>query len=329
MALYKQYKQSHFADLINDKSNDDLHTFAVSLVQRLADLGAPFPRESVAKKRPYLIVLLAMLGANDIPWEEAMGILARHLLGDLYDRCVLRLNAPYDRQVSAIRDIVGEFISHHVAIPQGHLHKIVFLDEVDSMMGHAQQTLRSTIDTHGRNVRFMLACNDSSKIIDTLQSRCTLQTFGRLTTDQVAARLEHIMKAEELTYTRQAVDALVRESEGDLRCAINNLQCVATGRKHITRESIQEIFGKPPPELIESMLMHLESAATLPDENEKALPVAMKTLAQLFALGYSSDFLVKAITDCVMDTRIFEPLKKAWILTLGRYHATMKRGLCT
>ena len=52
------------------------------------------------------------------------------------------------------------------------------------------------IEKYTDNVRFCLICNYLSKIIPAIQSRCTRFRFGPLATEQVAPRLDHVVKQE-------------------------------------------------------------------------------------------------------------------------------------
>lgn len=44
----------------------------------------------------------------------------------------------------------------------------------------------------------MLSCNDSTKLIDAIQSRCAILRFTKLTDKQILARLLEIIKKEDV-----------------------------------------------------------------------------------------------------------------------------------
>jgi len=53
------------------------------------------------------------------------------------------------------------------------------------MTESAQQALRIIISDYSNTTRFALACNDSEKIIEPIQSRCTMLRFSRLSQEEV------------------------------------------------------------------------------------------------------------------------------------------------
>eukprot|EP00659_Diplonema_papillatum_P011618 gene11618-17914_t len=95
--------------------------------------------------------------------------LARELLAEKFSEGVLELNASNERGLAVVRDKIKSFAQKKVTLPPGR-HKIIILDEVDSMTKEAQQALTRTMELHSTTTRFALACNYSSKIIEPIQS---------------------------------------------------------------------------------------------------------------------------------------------------------------
>lgn len=73
------------------------------------------------------------------------------------------------RGIDVVREKVKMFAQKKVSLPQG-FHKIVLLDEADSMTPAAQQALRRIMELYSPTTRFALACNISSKIIEPIQA---------------------------------------------------------------------------------------------------------------------------------------------------------------
>ena len=78
------------------------------------------------------------------------------------------------------------------------IHKIVILDEADSLTEGAQQASRMIISDYADTTRFVLSCNDSTKLIDAIQSRCAILRFTKLTDKQILARLLEIINKEDV-----------------------------------------------------------------------------------------------------------------------------------
>ena len=83
-----------------------------------------------------------------------------------------------------VRNKIKMFAQQKVTLPKGR-HKIIILDEADSMTEAAQQALRRTMELYSSTTRFALACNSSEKIIEPIQSRCAMLRYSKLSDAQV------------------------------------------------------------------------------------------------------------------------------------------------
>ena len=101
-----------------------------------------------------------------------------------------------------VRNKIKMFAQRKVTLPQGR-HKIVILDEADSMTSGAQQALRRTMELYSSTTRFALACNNSSKIIEPIQSRCAILRYGRLSDKQLAKRLMEVCEFENVCFSER------------------------------------------------------------------------------------------------------------------------------
>src|ERR1700761_7223519 len=66
------------------------------------------------------------------------------------------------------------------------------------MTSGAQQALRRTMEIFSNTTRFALACNQSNKIIEPIQSRCAILRYGKLTDAQVMKRLLELCEMEKV-----------------------------------------------------------------------------------------------------------------------------------
>lgn len=187
-------------------------------------------------------------------------IIARTLFGDSWRQNFLELNASDERGIDVVRNTIKDFA--RLKSLGNAPFKIIFLDECDSLTKEAQQALRRTMENYTSSTRFLLSCNYSSKIIDPIQSRCTVFRFKPLSKENFEELIDSVSKNEGFEVDGKALDGLYEISEGDARRVVNILQsCAAISAK-----------GKP---ITEDLVYGLVSAAR-PQEIKEVLNIAVK-----------------------------------------------------
>lgn len=212
--------------------------------------------------------------------------LARQLLGPAaYKEAVLELNASDERGIDVVRNRIKGFAQKKVTLPAGR-HKLVILDEADSMTSGAQQALRRTMEIYSGTTRFAFACNQANKIIEPLQSRCAILRYSKLTDGQVVQRLLQICEAEGVEYSDDGLAALVFSAEGDMRQAINNLQSTWTGVGFVNGDSVFRVVDSPHPVKVQAMLKAAQ---------EMKIDASLDILRELWDAGYSCHDIVSTM----------------------------------
>ncbi|CAL9734738.1 replication factor C subunit 4 [Monosporozyma servazzii] len=247
--------------------------------------------------------------------------LARELLGPelmIKGGAVLELNASDDRGIEVVRNQIKQFAQKKIHLPQGK-HKIIILDEADSMTAGAQQALRRTMELYSNSTRFAFACNQSNKIIEPLQSRCAILRYTKLSDEQVLKRLLQIIAKEDVKYTNDGLEALIFTAEGDMRQAINNLQSAVAGHGLVNGDNVFKIVDSPHPLIVRKML----TAPNL-EESLQFLKV------ELWGKGYSA---VDIVTTCFRVTKtlfqIKEDMRLEMIKEIGIAHMRILEGVGT
>ena len=178
--------------------------------------------------------------------------LAHDLFGHSFRQNVKELNASDERGIKVVRTSIKQF-AHYLGTEDAPF-KILVLDEADNMTSDAQQALRRTMESTSKNCRFILICNYSSKIIDPIQSRCSIFRFSPLKDKDILERLDLISHKEKIKLSEDGKEAILYNCGGDMRRAINILQTAATLGGVIDANTVYKVTGKARPEEIRNLL---------------------------------------------------------------------------
>ncbi|XP_076473052.1 replication factor C subunit 2-like [Babylonia areolata] len=243
--------------------------------------------------------------------------LARALLGSSFKEAVLELNASNDRGIDVVRNKIKMFAQQKVTLPKGR-HKVIILDEADSMTDGAQQALRRTMEIYSKTTRFALACNSSEKIIEPIQSRCAVLRYSKLSDSQLLARLLKICEQESVSYTDDGLEAIIFTAQGDMRQAVNNLQSTFQGFGHVNSDNVFKVCDEPHPVLIKDMLQHCVGGN---------IEEAYKVMAHLWRLGYSAEDIITIVFRVCKNHTMPEFLKLEFIKEIGHTHMRIAEGV--
>jgi len=269
---------------------------------------------SIAKdgNMPHMI----LTGSPGIGKTTCVMALAREMLGDSVKDGVLELNASDERGIDVVRGKIKMFAQHKVTLPPGR-HKIVILDEADSMTSAAQQAMRRTMELYSATTRFALACNNSSEIIEPIQSRCAILRFTKLTDKEILERLQDICKAEDVRYELPGLEAIIFTADGDMRSATNALQSTASGFDCVDQTSVFKVCDQPHPKLVKEILTDCLNS-DIHNSHEK--------LEQLWAKGYSAGDIVQTFSRVTGNMEMAEKSKLDFLKIIGLYHMRILEG---
>lgn len=248
--------------------------------------------------------------------------LARQMLGKSgYLVGVLELNASDARGIDVVRSKIKSFAMNKVNLPRGR-HKIIILDEADSMTSAAQHALRRTMEIYSNTTRFALACNISTKIIEPIQSRAAILRFSRLSDAEILVRLKQVCTFEQVSYTSDGLEAIIFTAEGDMRNALNNLQSTYTGFGHINQNNVFKVCDQPHPISVRKIV----ESCVKGGETE----FAVNGMITLWNTGYScTDIIGTMFKVTKLHEMIPESLKLAYLREIGFTHMRVADGLNT
>lgn len=228
----------------------------------------------------------------------------------------MELNASDERRIDDIRTKVKNF-AKTVPIAQKNL-KIIFLDEADALTVDAQHALRRIMEMFSSQTRFILSVNYSSKIIDPIQSRCTMFRFKPLGDEEIKKMLLRIAEKEGLELDDSAISALIYVSEGDMRRAVNLLQSAAMEDRRITEKLIYNISSFARPKEVREMLN-----LAISGEFSKAREVLNKLMLDY---GMSGEDIISQMYKEITSSKLKDNQKAKLMDVLGEFNFRIVEG---
>ena len=152
-------------------------------------------------------------------------------LGSTY----ITINGSMNGNIDTLRNEIKTFAS---AVSLDGNRKYVILDEADYLNAQSTQpALRNFMEEYSKNCGFILTCNFKNRIIEPLQSRCSVVDFN-IPKDQLQAmgaeffaRCKDILEAESIQYDKKVLAEVVMRHFPDFRRVLNELQrYAATGK---------------------------------------------------------------------------------------------------
>jgi replication factor C small subunit len=242
--------------------------------------------------------------------------IAHELYGKEWRANILETNASDTRGIDVVRGQIKNFARTK---PIGDVdYKILILDEADNLTPDAQQALRRTMETFTRTARFILIGNYSSKIIEPIQSRCSVFRFKRLSDTDIKKFIDRIVASEKLRITEDGIEAVIEISEGDLRKVANLLQASASVGKKITADTIYDVASKAKPTDVKEML-ELVLRGRFEDSRKKLQEM-------LLHQGLSGEDIIAEIHRQIYTLPVTEEDKVKLVEKCGEYEFRISEG---
>jgi replication factor C subunit 2/4 len=260
---------------------------------------------------------MILTGTPGIGKTTTLLCIARKLYGKYMNDTVLELNASDDRGIKLINSgELNTFCTQKLPYSSEDFkkyanHKLIIFDEADNMTEKALPIISILMDKFHTSTRFVFTCNISSKIIESIQSRCKIIRYPRLSIEKIVKRLEEILKIEKIKYNKTSLNELALLSNGDMRSAINLAQLVSDRFKNITIDNINNICDLPSQESISEILKLIK----------KDIKKALIKSFELKESGYSVNDIFIAFFNYLknLTNDIDEILKMNILLLLSEY----------
>lgn len=137
---------------------------------------------------------------------------------------VMEIDAASNNSVDNAREII-ESVQYS---PASGKYKVYIIDEAHMLSQAAFNALLKTIEEPPAYVMFIFATTEVHKIPVTILSRCQRYDFQRLTIDDIAGQLRHIIEEEHVEAEDKALRYIAKAADGSMRDGISLLdRCTA------------------------------------------------------------------------------------------------------
>ena len=215
----KKYQPQKFKDFIIDKDYIDV----LSTLVEMDNLN---------------ILLIGNNGSGKTSLIEAT-IREYYGLDKIPSKNVLVINNLKDQGITYYRNEVKTFSQTRSYIKGKK--KVIVLDDIDLINDQSQQVFRNCIDKYSHNVHFLSSCTNIQKVIDAVQSRCTILKIKPLKKIYLNKIFNRIKNAESIVIDKKAQNLILNICNNSVRQLINYLEKFKLLNTHINSKMVKDI----------------------------------------------------------------------------------------
>lgn len=159
----------------------------------------------------------------------------------------------------------------------------------------------------------MLLCNQVSRVIEPLTSRCAKLRFAPVDRQSVMQNLSRIITMErQVSVTPDAIDRIATLAYGDMRAAINLLQSACIMSDRVDEQVVDAVSGDIPDTIVDSVYGMLKEAKPLTS-------IIDHVNLSVYRQSYSCNRLaVKLVHKVVEDVQVEDKRKARIVVYAGQ-----------
>ena len=225
---------------------------------------------------------------------------------------VLLINNLKEQGISYYRSEVKTFCQTPSIVP--NKKKFIILDDIDFINEQSQQVFRNCIDKYSHNVHFLASCSNTQKVIESIQSRCTIIKLKPISQAYLKIILKKIKNAEKLSITDKAENFILNICNNSIRLLINYLEKFKLLNIPIDEKKVKEICT--------NISFYEFENYTKAWYEEKNLQKSIKLIYSIYNKGYSVMDILDSYFSFIKITNIIgEPVKYKIIIFILKYIA--------
>ena len=243
--------------------------------------------------------------------------LAKKVLGNDYKDMLLELNASNNRTLDFINTTVAYFCKKKLS-SNTDKQKLIIFDEADNITKKAQNLLANLMEEHAYNTSFAFTCNESGKIIESIQSRCIILRYVPMTSENIKKRLTMICQKENISYDDEGLSAINFISQGDVRQAINNLEATYHGYKTVTDENVYKLCYHPHPKIVVEIIKECVNMNIIK---------GIEYIHELKNCGYCTNDILQTLLNSLREIKIDEDIRINFIKIISDAYINVSEGV--
>ncbi|KAI8907836.1 P-loop containing nucleoside triphosphate hydrolase protein [Gorgonomyces haynaldii] len=221
----------------------------------------------------------------------------------------------YDRLI--VQDLIKE-IAQSGSLDTKKQFKIVVFNEAEGMSRDAQAGLRRTMEKYAKNIRIILCCNSTSKIIPPIRSRCLGIRIGAPNTNEICQVIKTVINNEGLEIPEGLVRRLANQSQGNLRKALLMAEACRVQQYPFTP-------SQPIPTTDWEQMIKEMSQTILREQSAKSLQTIRQQMYQLQANCIPADVIIKQLLFDLLSS-VDQQLKPQFIASAAEYEHRIRIG---
>jgi replication factor C subunit 3/5 len=157
-------------------------------------------------------------------------------------------NTNHDKYI--LQEIIKQYAMHksfHI-FKNNRKFKTIVIYNVENLANNSQAALRRTMELYAKSCRFIMVCNNLSKLFEPLRSRCRIFCIPLPSVDDILKIVTHISIMENIHLTPSDIEYITNHCKNNLKRAIWYLDCKRLNSK--ASITLDEVFDN----IIETIL---------------------------------------------------------------------------
>lgn len=280
LSLYRRHRPTTFSDMTGQEHIT--RTLSNALIRDNLAHAYLFCGPRGTGKTTAAKILARAMNCESYPTAEPCGKCIPCVnIGNGVSIDVVEMDAASNRGIDEIRDLREKT---RYASSESRF-RVYIIDEAHMLTAEACNAFLKTLEEPPRNVVFILATTDPSRLPSTIVSRCQRFDFHLLSVSQIFHCLDQIMKQENREAEPEAVQLIARLADGSLRDALGILeQCLAYDESIVKADHVRIVTGATRVDTISDLI---EAAVTNDFES------GLLTLEQIIYSGRDLDLFMR------------------------------------